>query len=348
MFCNPHPDADAVGAYLEGGLSARDRRGLEAHLSTCAPCRELAACAGVALQAQTRAHCEPGHWLWQAPLALAASAILVAGAVWWVRPPAARHTATEPQAVSQTNPPQLAPAQPRVAGAPVPAAPPMVWAKLAGPPPALTRPAQPTAPAAQPAAAFDFASLRAGFRDQAVPARTSSSLVDWGGVTGAQPILSGTQATLVVVPPLEAALPSVSPASAFPLAASFASSSSAAVPAPDSPQLAAELGWAISRSGALLKAVTAGFWHTVPFVPGVEVHVIYVREGHVWAGGDANELYTSIDRGKHWQRVSLPGLPPHRVLLRSIVFLDAQHGLITAANGQSWSTSDAGRTWVPR
>lgn len=340
MFCNPHPDADAIGAYLEGGLSARDRRGLETHLSACAPCRELAACAGIALRAQTSARHTPSRW--QAPLALAASVVLVAGAAWWMRPPVAG------RATAEFSSPQLQPAQPSAASAPVPAAPPTVWAKVSSPAPVLAQPAEPAPPGAQPVPAFDFASLRAGFRDQAAPSRTSSSLVDWGGVTGSQPILAGTQAALVVVPPMEAALPSVGPAAAFPLASGFASTSAAAVPAPDSPQLAAELGWAISRSGALLKAVTAGLWHAVPFVPGVEVHVIYVREGHVWAGGDANELYTSTDRGKHWQRVSLPGLPLRRVLLRSIVFLDAQHGLITAVNGQSWTTSDAGRTWVPR
>lgn len=348
MLCNPHPDVDAVGAYLEGGLSARERRGLEAHLSACAPCRDLAAYAGVALRAQTSARREPGHWRWQAPLALAASAILVAGAVWWIRPPVAhRGTAASPLA-ARTSAPQLLPAQPSAVRAPVPAAPPTVWARLSGPAPVLAQPSEPAPPAAQSAPALDFASLRAGFRDQVTAQRTSSSLVDWGGVTGAQPILAGTQAAFVVEPPMEAALPSVSPASAFPLTSGFASSSAAVIPAPDSPQLAAEMGWAISRSGALLKAVTAGLWHAVPFVPGVEVHAIYVREGHVWAGGDANELYTSPDRGKHWQRVSLPGLPARRVLLRSIAFLDAQHGLITAANGQSWTTSDGGRTWVPR
>lgn len=347
MLCNPHPDADALGAYLEGGLSRRERCGLESHLCACAPCRELAACAGVAMRAQVRL--ASGRRRWQAPLALAASAIVVAGAVWWMRPPAAQRGASTVQAASQRLETNSAPQAPRLPGTSTPAAPPAVWAEISSPAPFWTPPAVPAPPAASPAAPeLDFASLRAGFRDQAAPLHPSGSLVNWGGVTGAQPLLAGTPAALVVPAPMEAALPTLSPASALSLASNFATASAAVQPAPDSPELAAELGWAISRSGGLLKAVTAGLWHAVPFVPGVAVHVIYVRENHVWAGGDTRELYTSTDRGRHWQRVSLPDLPARRVQLRSIVFLDSQHGLITAVNGQSWTTSDGGRTWVPR
>ncbi|MGH9412408.1 MAG: zf-HC2 domain-containing protein [Terriglobales bacterium] len=350
-----HPDANIISAYVEGGLSAGARRSLEAHLAACTPCRDLAAGASLALGSPVSA--SPVRLTWRAPLALAASAILVAGA-WWLLPrtPAqARPAASLMQATPRRIPiVRILPVPAFASTVTTSAAVPAQWAEIPEPPPALSAPATPAPPLEAPASPLDFAALRHGFQSQTPAQNIPSSLVDWGGVSSplALTASAAVAAKLVTTSPSQAAaLPSLGPENAWPLASGFASagtSAASAVPAPYSPQLAAELGWAISRGGALLRAVTTGFWRAVPFVPGVHVKVIYVRGGHVWAGGNADELFTSTDHGKHWQRVVLPNLPPHPIVLRTIVFLDTQHGMITAQDGQSWTTSDGGQNWVPR
>ena len=66
----------------------------------------------------------------------------------------------------------------------------------------------------------------------------------------------------------------------------------------------------------------------------------------VWVGGAAGVLYHSADNGTHWTLVkpSVEGV----VLaadIASLHFTDPQHGALTTADGQQWSTEDGGRSW---
>ncbi|HVZ16990.1 MAG TPA: hypothetical protein VG897_07730, partial [Terriglobales bacterium] len=74
--------------------------------------------------------------------------------------------------------------------------------------------------------------------------------------------------------------------------------------------------------------------------------VAVVRD-HIWAGGDNGLLYFSSDNGRSWQplkvqsgNVSLTGNIVH------MRFDDDTHGTIETSAGESWNTSDGGKTWI--
>lgn len=66
----------------------------------------------------------------------------------------------------------------------------------------------------------------------------------------------------------------------------------------------------------------------------------------VWIGGLAGLLYHSTDAGQHWAQVK--PVAEGKPLVADIVdikFADANSGKLTAADGEIWSTADAGITW---
>src|SRR5690349_20730866 len=71
-------DSDALAAWSEGTLDARDRDALERHAADCARCQAL-----LAAMARTEPQPSPSRWWrpstfgWLAPLAAAAAAILL-------------------------------------------------------------------------------------------------------------------------------------------------------------------------------------------------------------------------------------------------------------------------------
>ncbi|MGH9466442.1 MAG: hypothetical protein ACRD1Y_03715 [Terriglobales bacterium] len=348
MRSEPHPSPELLAAFIEGGLTRRRRSELVHHCGECAECRQLAAAAGLLLHESARVGSigSRRHGFGLAPWAIAASAILALGIFGW----AGRLHAPAPVVPVRrltTSQTALRPLPPPPSSFARPAAPPLDWVRLDTPAPLLMLP--PLAPPAAGHGNLDFSSLRAGFRDQVASNDTRRQLINWGGVTAPQPVLA-QPASLTAEAPQQAAAVVPGPLAGEPLAAGFAGTAvtQPASAAAAAPALAAGIGWAISRSGGLLRALAVGTWKQVPFVPGVHVRAVSARAERVWAGGNANELYTSTDHGRHWVRVTLPGLAAHAVPLRSIVFSDAGHGVITARDGQTWTTGDGGKTWTLR
>ena len=69
----------------------------------------------------------------------------------------------------------------------------------------------------------------------------------------------------------------------------------------------------------------------------------------VWAGGSAGVLYHSIDAGDHWTRIfPLAGSTPLTADITSVQFSDSQHGTLTTATSETWTTADAGLSWQKR
>lgn len=66
----------------------------------------------------------------------------------------------------------------------------------------------------------------------------------------------------------------------------------------------------------------------------------------VWAGGTAATLYHSNDSGTSWQQIfpSDDGAQPAGDIIE-IEFSSPQQGRITTSAGDTWTTSDSGRTW---
>jgi anti-sigma factor RsiW len=72
----PHPDLNALSAFIDGRLSEADRAGVVAHLSGCPECRAIVA--AHARGQQSRARFRPALWLpIAATLALATTAALI-------------------------------------------------------------------------------------------------------------------------------------------------------------------------------------------------------------------------------------------------------------------------------
>jgi photosystem II stability/assembly factor-like uncharacterized protein len=63
-------------------------------------------------------------------------------------------------------------------------------------------------------------------------------------------------------------------------------------------------------------------------------------------GGLAGVLYHSSDIGMHWTRI-IPVAADSTLTadILTLDFHDAQHGKLTTSNRETWTTSDAGKTW---
>ncbi|MGH9476439.1 MAG: hypothetical protein ACRD1C_08905 [Terriglobales bacterium] len=326
-------------------------RELETHFATCTDCRHVAAAARLALGTRpASAPLRRPRTAWE-PIGIAASVLLVAALAFWSLrtplPPAPQAAGRLQSSVQRSGaaPQKLTP--PLLRSLPLsPAPPPAVFSPLRSALPSLpdAAPARSPAGLAASAASLNFSTLRSGFQDQQASQSTRGRLAIWGGLTTAQPTLAGAPQVLLPEPSL-LDLTTPVPAASLPLSSSFNQASAVTVPL--APQVAASVDWAVSRSGELLHAVAAGIWKSVPLAPGVHVQVLYAQGGQVWAGGAAGELFASSDHGVHWRRVGLPGAITASESLRSIQF-SGRNGVITAANRQVWTTSDGGKTWVPR
>ena len=373
MGCDLHPDANLIGAYLEGGLSRSARRALTRHLSECSQCRSWTALAAASVAPlPVRMRGWSSSWLGYEPWAVAASVLLLAGGLWIAYTPLTAHAPSEPVAVAQAaasaaapvrqttapiapgkravpararhtafrrQPPATAPALPPAAGlAAAQAA--FVVPEFDAPAAAVaddTASAEVSPPAATGSGEFqpsiDFSPLMTGFQDQVPLRATRTELAAWTTPATAQ--TAGGDVGL----PLNA-----------PLATSFAAEGGGSMPAaslsgPLAPALSAGLGWAISRSGQVLRSIGTDMWAAVPLVPGLKVHAMAVTQSLIWAGGRADQLFVSADHGGHWREVKLPGVGSHPAELRDIQFSDARHGVVIAASGAVWRTSDGGATW---
>jgi hypothetical protein len=105
--------------------------------------------------------------------------------------------------------------------------------------------------------------------------------------------------------------------------------------------------WTISADGNLQRSIDSGKnWQTIPVADNTVFHALAANNSDIWVGGAAGALYHSSDAGQHWTQVKPAA--NGRLLTADIVtveFTDAQHGKVTTANHESWTTSDAGNSW---
>jgi photosystem II stability/assembly factor-like uncharacterized protein len=106
--------------------------------------------------------------------------------------------------------------------------------------------------------------------------------------------------------------------------------------------------WTLSTDGRMLmRSVDSGkTWQTIPVASKVVFRAVSAVGPEVWAGGPSGALYHSADSGQHW--VQVRPLADGQALAADIVhieFSDAQHGRLTTANREVWTTNDAGRSW---
>ncbi len=105
--------------------------------------------------------------------------------------------------------------------------------------------------------------------------------------------------------------------------------------------------WTISADGQLQHSVDAGqTWQPVSVAAKASFRALSANGPDIWVGGAAGSLYHSRDSGFSWIQVKpTSGGTSLSADISAIEFTDILHGKITAANGESWITEDAGQTW---
>ncbi len=105
--------------------------------------------------------------------------------------------------------------------------------------------------------------------------------------------------------------------------------------------------WMLTSGGVLQRSLDAGkTWETVPVADNVSFQTFAVVAADIWVGGANGLLYHSSDAGLHWVQV-IPRAKGESLTagITKIEFSDSQNGKVTTANGETWTTSNAGKTW---
>jgi len=105
--------------------------------------------------------------------------------------------------------------------------------------------------------------------------------------------------------------------------------------------------WTLSSDGTLQRSLDSGrTWATIPVAGNSVFRALAAVGSDIWVGGSAGSLYRSMDAGEHWLQVKPAS--SGKVLTADIIgveFTDANHGKLTTADEQIWTTTDAGQTW---
>jgi hypothetical protein len=105
--------------------------------------------------------------------------------------------------------------------------------------------------------------------------------------------------------------------------------------------------WQISAEGKLLRSNDAGdTWQPVPVADNIVFRVLSVAGSQLWIGGAQGNLFHSADSGGHWEQVK-PAASGKTLSsdITGIEFPDPQHGKLSTADRQTWTTTDGGLSW---
>jgi len=302
-------DAETTAAWAEGRLLPREVTAVEAHVSTCSRCQELIALVARTTPAREAADIAPGvtRWRlgWLVPLGAAAAALVV-----WV-------------AVGRDNAPMLEQqtAEQRSA-VPLPREePPQVSSRDER---ALT----------DKASAAESPSGDREKRESGAPASAALQKTD-------APEVRQESADVIDSKAKEAA--GNMPAAAAPVAARSRADVQARtvqvaveVASPDN-----AIRWR-AMAGSLQRSVDGGqTWSSFPIDPGIQITAGASPTPTVcWFVGRGGVVMLSTD-GMNWRRLQFPALTD----LVSLRTSNAQAATIAAADGQTFETTDGGRTW---
>jgi photosystem II stability/assembly factor-like uncharacterized protein len=90
-------------------------------------------------------------------------------------------------------------------------------------------------------------------------------------------------------------------------------------------------------------------WSVVAVAGSARFRALSSAGADIWVGGDAGALYHSPDSGQTWSRI-VPFTSGQKLDadITRVEFSDAQNGSLGTASGQTWTTSDSGKTWTVR
>ncbi|HEY7617339.1 MAG TPA: zf-HC2 domain-containing protein [Terriglobales bacterium] len=105
--------------------------------------------------------------------------------------------------------------------------------------------------------------------------------------------------------------------------------------------------WTISPEGNVQRSLDNGqSWEKASVGGEGPFRALSVLGADIWVGGAKGALYHSPDAGQHWTELKpvANGTPLSADIVR-IDFTDLQHGTLVTANKETWSTTDAGKSW---
>ena len=103
--------------------------------------------------------------------------------------------------------------------------------------------------------------------------------------------------------------------------------------------------WRIDSSGHAERSFGDGAWQPVLANESARMRVVSVFDAEVWVGGENARLYHSSDNGNTWTVVPLPMKNGNEPIIVHIRFKTPRTGMVEAADGASWTTSDGGVNW---
>ena len=105
--------------------------------------------------------------------------------------------------------------------------------------------------------------------------------------------------------------------------------------------------WTISSDGQLQHSIDAGQnWQPVNVADQARFRALSANGPDIWVGGAVGLLYHSRDSGFSWEQVKPMFAGVNLTAdISAIEFTDILHGKITTADGQVWTTEDAGQSW---
>lgn len=322
-----HPAPDLLAAFVEKRLAGSEREKLLAHLAVCGTCREVIWRATPEAETQSPVAGVAGTGAWRLPawrwVGAAAAVLVIATVAVFYRggPGAAGEKVASSAGVAAVHAP-----------APPPSAPAAADLQASNTVNSSNAPKPSHSPRASNAleASNNPANLipPAGRVQAAARSRSSAGL---NAASGAAPAPMAKTAE---------------PAPASTAKAEVAIASGIMAPAMGKKKLAPPTRWMISPQGALLRSTDAGrSWQAVPFGGNIAFQTVAVVGSRVWAGGRGGALYYSPDGGSQWSRLGPAATAPLNQDVRALKFQDGQHGSLTTADGQTWTTSDSGQSW---
>ncbi|HEX4427072.1 MAG TPA: YCF48-related protein [Terriglobales bacterium] len=108
--------------------------------------------------------------------------------------------------------------------------------------------------------------------------------------------------------------------------------------------------WMLAPGGILQRSFDGGkSWETIAGTDKTSFQAFSAVGSEVWAGGADGLLYHSSDAGLNWIRIRPQASgQPLTAAIRGVQFSDTQNGKVTTVNGETWTTSDAGKSWRRR
>jgi hypothetical protein len=353
----PHIEADSLAAWADDVLSRRQRSAVETHAASCERCQAMLAAmaTGAPRHEKVARGLDVRAWFrWLVPVT---AVVGIAAVVWALQPwrAAPVRVQQEEDRIAEASPPRPtveSPLQERPA--------PLSTAPSATAPAATSQ----AAPAPQPNPRPEVSAARSASSTPPAAAPTPSGQESRAAAAPSSPPVAPPRPGSPAAPPRAAAPPAATPSAENLVEARAAKDApaAAAASAPTRPAPGAPAARTLAFAGVMPVVASPSPASRWRIIPGGDVERSMDGGGTwqkqstgasqtltagsspapsvCWLVGPAGLVLLSID-GQTWKRIGLPDPVP----LVSVHATNDQSATVTAADGRTFSTTDAGGTW---